>query len=161
MRGFWRRWLWLAAMAISLSCGASRAAPAYGGGDILWDRYGVGHVYAKTTEGLFYAYGFAQAKSHGDAIVKLYAQARGRAAEYYGPEELANDRWMAVNDVSARTQAWMRQQTPAFRADLVAFAAGFDAYARAHPEAFSPTSRRVLPVSATDVLAHSLRLFQY
>jgi acyl-homoserine-lactone acylase len=161
MGGFWRRWLWLAVAAVSLSSGASRAAPAYGGGDILWDRYGVGHVYARTTEGLFYAYGFAQAKSHGDAIVKLYAQARGRAAEYYGPEELANDRWMAVNEAPARTQAWMKQQTPAFRADLVAFAAGFDAYAKAHPEAFSPASRRVLPVSAADVLGHSLRLFQY
>jgi acyl-homoserine-lactone acylase len=161
MGSIWRRWLGWAALAVMAVGGPSLAAPAYGGGEILWDHYGVGHVYAKSTEGLFYAYGFAQAKSHGEAIVKLYAQARGRAAEYYGPEELANDRWMAVNDVPARTEAWMKLQTPAFRADLVAFAAGFNAYAQAHPEAFSATARRVLPFTASDVMAHSLRLFQY
>ena len=161
MGNVWRRWLRLAALAVTLCGGPSLAAPAYGGGEILWDHYGVGHVYAKSTEGLFYAYGFAQAKSHGEAIVKLYAQARGRAAEYYGPEELANDRWMATNDVPARTEAWMKLQSPAFRADLVAFAAGFDAYANAHPQAFSDAARRVLPISASDVMGHSLRLFQY
>jgi acyl-homoserine-lactone acylase len=148
-------------LAIALGCGAARAAPAYGGGDILWDSFGVAHVWAKTTQGLFYAYGFAQAKSHGEAVVKLYAEARGRAAEYYGPEALTNDRWMATNDVAARTQTWMSQQTPAFRENLIAFAAGFDAYAKAHPEAFSPAARRVLPVTASDVVAHGLRLFQY
>ena len=145
-------------MAIS---GSARAAAAGGGGEILWDRYGVAHVYAKTTEGMFYAYGFAQAKSHGNAVVKLYAEARGRAAEYYGPEELKNDRWMALNDVPGRTATWMKQQTPAFKGYLAAFAAGFDAYAKAHPEAFSEESKRVLPLGAADVLGHSLRLFQY
>ena len=87
----------LGALAALVLGTTAPAAPAYGGGEILWDRYGVGHVFANSTEGLFYAYGFAQAKSHGEAVVKLYAQARGRAAEYYGPEELANDRWMAIN----------------------------------------------------------------
>jgi acyl-homoserine-lactone acylase len=151
----------LAALALAFVAGPSPAAPAYGGGEILWDQYGVGHVYAKSTEGLFYAYGYAQAKSHGEAVVKLYAQARGRAAEYYGPAELANDRWMAVNDVAARAQSWMKQQTPQFRGDLDAFAAGFNAYAKAHPEAFSDAAKRVLPFTGADVMAHSIRLFQY
>jgi acyl-homoserine-lactone acylase len=151
----------LAALALALIAGPSFSAPAYGGGEILWDRYGVGHVYAKSTEGLFYGYGYAQAKSHGEAVVKLYAQARGRAAEYYGPDELANDKWMAVNDVAARTQAWMKQQTPRFRGYINAFAAGFNAYAKAYPEAFSEAAKRVLPFTGADVLAHSLRLFQY
>jgi acyl-homoserine-lactone acylase len=156
-----RFWVGLAALVFAAFAGPCLAAPAYGGGEILWDHYGVGHVYAKTTEGLFYAYGYAQAKSHGEAVVKLYAQARGRAAEYYGPEELANDKWMAVNDVAARTQVWTRQQTPQFRGYLSAFAAGFNAYAKAHPEAFSDAAKRVLPFTTSDVVAHSLRLFQY
>jgi len=156
-----RFWVGLVALVFAAFAGPCLAAPAYGGGEILWDHYGVGHVYAKTTEGLFYAYGYAQAKSHGEAVVKLYAQARGRAAEYYGPEELANDKWMAVNDVPARTQVWTQQQTPEFRGYLSAFAAGFNAYAKAHPEAFSDAAKRVLPFTASDVVAHSLRLFQY
>jgi acyl-homoserine-lactone acylase len=148
------------ALGLAAMGGAARAAAA-GGGEILWDRYGVAHVYAKTTQGMFYGYGFAQAKSHGNAVLKLYAQARGRAAEYFGPSELPNDRWMAINGVPERTAAWMKLQSPDFRGYLEAFAAGFNGYAKAHPEAFSAEAKRVLPISGTDVMAHSLRLFQY
>ena len=42
------------------------------GTEILWDKYGVAHVYAKSTEDLFYCYGYAQAKSHGDLLLHLY-----------------------------------------------------------------------------------------
>jgi acyl-homoserine-lactone acylase len=163
MEAYVRRWLLAAWLGLGLGLAAMTGAAqaAAGGGEILWDRYGVAHVYAKTTEGMFYAYGFAQAKSHGDAVLKLYAEARGRAAEYYGESELTNDRWMAINEVAARTTDWMKQQTPQFRGYLEAFAAGFDAYAKAHPEAFSPEARRVLPITGSDVMAHSIRLFQY
>jgi len=40
-------------------------------GEILWDRFGVAHVYAKSEAGLFYGYGWAQAQSHGDVLLKL------------------------------------------------------------------------------------------
>jgi acyl-homoserine-lactone acylase len=146
-------------LAILTPAGALAAPGVHG--EILWDKYGVGHVYAKSEADLFHGYGWAQAKSHGDLLLKLYAEGRGRAAEIWGPSELKNDRWMALNGVAARTQAWLKAQSPAFRADLEAFAAGIDAYAAAHPEALSPQARQVLPVSAADVLGHSLRLFQY
>ncbi len=131
------------------------------GTEILWDRYGVAHVYARSVRDLFYSFGWAQARSHGDLLARLYAQARGRAAEYYGAAEITNDRWMAINDVPARARHWLREQTPAFRADLEAFACGIDAYAAAHPGALAENSRRVLPVSATDVIAHAERIFQF
>jgi acyl-homoserine-lactone acylase len=149
---------------ISLACGSAIAAPTYRpthGSQILWDRYGVAHVYGKSVNDLFYGFGWAQAKSHGNLLARLYAQARGRAAEYYGPEELKNDRWMTINGVPARAQLWRNQQTPAFRAKLEAFAAGISAYAAAHPEALSVEARRVFPVTATDVIAHQQRLFQF
>jgi len=150
----------LLVLTAALAPAGALAAPG-AHGEILWDKYGVGHVYAKSEPDLFYGYGWAQAKSHGDLLLKLYAEGRGRAAEIWGPSELKNDRWMAINGVAARTQAWLKAQSPAFRADLQAFAAGIDAYAAAHPEALSPQARQVLPVSAADVLGHSLRLFQY
>src|SRR6478672_10933105 len=56
--------------------------------EILWDTWGVPHIYAPTNEGLFYAFGWAQAQNHGDLILKLYGQARGRAAEYWGADFL-------------------------------------------------------------------------
>jgi acyl-homoserine-lactone acylase len=145
------------------ACGNARAAayrPTHGS-EILWDRYGVAHVYGKSVNDLFYGFGWAQAHSHGDILARLYAQARGRAAEYYGADELKNDRWMVINDVPGRARQWLTQQSPAFRAKLQAFAAGINAYAAAHPEALSAQARRVFPVSAGDVIAHQQRLFQF
>jgi acyl-homoserine-lactone acylase len=147
-----------------LISGRAFADPAYHpthGSEILWDRYGVPHVYARSLTDLFYSFGWAQIRSHGDIIARLYAEARGRAAEYFGPEELENDRWMVTNDVPARAQVWLKAQEPSFRQNLEAFAAGMNAYARAHPEALSADARRVFPMSAADVLAHQQRMFQF
>jgi len=150
--------------ALALLCGPAFADAPYRparGSQILWDRYGVAHVYARTVTDMFYAFGWAQARSHGDILARLYAEGRGRAAEYYGAEELENDRWMAINGVPARAQQWLHQQEPGFRRDLEAFAAGMSAYARAHPQALSEQARRVFPVTAVDVLAHEQREFQF
>ncbi|WP_298839443.1 penicillin acylase family protein, partial [uncultured Salinicola sp.] len=56
--------IWLAALAASSAMTASVAAPPFknwGGGEILWDSFGVPHIYAKTEEGGFYGFGYAQA----------------------------------------------------------------------------------------------------
>jgi acyl-homoserine-lactone acylase len=154
-------------MAVTLlvfACGSAGAASAYRptpGSEVLWDRYGVAHVYGASVNDLFYGFGWAQARSHGDILARLYAQARGRAAEYFGAQELKNDRWMALNDVPARARQWLAQQSPEFRTHLEAFAAGINAYARAHPEALAVDARRVFPVTASDVIAHQQRLFQF
>jgi len=137
------------------------AAQAAGHGEILWDRFGVAHVFARSETDLFRGYGWAQTESHGNLLLKLYAEGRGRAAEIWGPEELDNDRWMAVNDVEARAKRWLAAQPPAFRADLDAFAEGVNEYAAAHPDALSPQTRQVLPVSALDVVAYAEKLFQF
>lgn len=167
MTEHFRRWLALAALALAAGLAGPGAAagaantPGRLSAEVLWDRYGVPHVYGATEADLFYGFGWAQMKSHGDLVLKLYAEGRGRAAEYYGREELASDRWMAINDVPARAQAWLTAQNPAFRADLEAFAAGMNAYGAHHPEALSPAARRVLPITGADVVAYAERLFQY
>jgi acyl-homoserine-lactone acylase len=121
----------------------------------------VAHVYAQSVPDLFFSFGWAQAHSHGDLLARLYAQARGTAAQFYGAEELSNDRWMALNDVPARARVWLRRQSPSFRINLEAFAAGANAYVAAHPQEMSASTRRVFPISATDVIAHAQRLFQF
>jgi len=157
MNSIRRRLMLLIFAALWLAPASAWAA----GNEIAWDRYGVGHVYAKSTADMFFGYGWAQTKSHGDALLKLYAEARGRAAEIWGQPEEQNDRWMAINGVPDRTRDWLAKQSPEFRGYLTAFARGINAYAAAHPEALSPQARKVLPVSAADVVGHSLRLFQY
>ena len=49
------------------------------GSEILWDTYGVPHIFAKSSQGALYAFGWAQAKSHGNLLLRLYGQARARA----------------------------------------------------------------------------------
>jgi acyl-homoserine-lactone acylase len=147
-------------LGVHIAPGAASAQPKLSA-EVLWDQYGVPHVYAKTEPDMFYGFGWAQVKSHGDVLLKLYAEGRGRAAEYFGPSELESDRWMAINDVPGRAKAWLAAQPPQFRADLEAFAAGMNAYAQAHPEGLSEEARRVLPITGLDVIGYAHRLFQY
>jgi acyl-homoserine-lactone acylase len=123
--------------------------------EILWDRWGVPHIFARTDEDLGFAYGWAQMHSHGDKILRLYALARGRAAEYWGTRYLASDRFvrtMAIPEIGARD---VERQPPAFRRYLTAFADGMNAYARTHPERIGDSVRAVLPVTAADLLRHA------
>jgi acyl-homoserine-lactone acylase len=137
------------------------AASPQKGTQILWDKYGVAHVYAKSTEDLFYCYGWAQAQSHGDLLLHLYGESRGRAAEYFGASNLAGDEWVWTNSVPQRSAQWLKQQTPEFRSYMEAFAKGINDYAAKHPEALSEESRRVLPVTALDPIQHTHRIVHF
>ncbi len=140
---------------------ASPPASPHKGTEILWDKYGVAHVYAKTTQDLFYCYGYAQAQSHGDLLLHLYGESRGRAAEYFDASHTEADKWVWTNSVPQRSQKWLEQQTPEFRSYLEAFAKGINDYAAKHPEALSAESKRVLPVTALDPIEHVHRIVHF
>ncbi len=131
------------------------------GTEILWDKFGVAHVYAKSTEDLFYCYGWAQAKSHGDLLLHLYGESRGRAAEYFGASHLDDDKWVWTNGIPKRSEEWLAAQTPGFRRYLEAFAKGINDYAAKHPGALSEESKRVLPITALDPIEHTQRIVQF
>src|SRR5277367_475698 len=61
--------------------------------EILWDQYGVPHIFATDRESMFYANGWAQAQAQGNLLLHLYGESRGRAAEYWGASHLELDRW--------------------------------------------------------------------
>jgi len=151
----------VALLPLLMTAAAAPNGGAAGGGEILWDSFGVPHVYAKTEAGMFYGFGYAQTQSHGNLLLHLYGEARARAAEYWGDTFAAQDRWLIANDVPGRAARWYREQTPQFRADLDAFAAGINAYAKAHPDKLDPEVRKVLPISGVDVMAHAHRLMNY
>lgn len=140
---------------------AHSEATAVARGEILWDRFGVPHIYAKSEQALFYGFGWAQAKSHGDVLLRLYGEARGRAAEYWGKKHVESDRWVLMNDVYERAGRWYLRQTSAFRADLDAFARGVNDYAARHRDEFDPAVLRALPITGRDVVAHAHRLMNY
>lgn len=152
-------WLSLALTLALLAVSCTPAAPERT--EILWDTWGVPHVYGKDVEGLFYAFGWAQMQSHGNLLLRLYGQARGRAAEYWGEAYLDEDRWVRTMGVPTRARDWYEAQTPAFRSYLDAFAAGINAYARAQADAIADEVEVVLPVDGSDVLAHMQRVIHF
>lgn len=140
---------------------AASVAPDVGAQEILWDRYGVPHIRGESLEEVAWAFGWAQAESHGSLLLRLYGQARGRAAEYWGQDFVESDRWVRVNRIPDRAREWLAQAEPEERVVIERFAAGINAYAEQHPDALDPAMRRVLPATPEDVLAHAQRVVHF
>lgn len=129
--------------------------------EILWDTWGVPHIYAKNEADLFKAFGWAQAQSHGNAILKLYGQARGKAAEYWGINELPSDQMIQMMGIPERAASWYQAQNSQMKRNLDAFSQGINNYAQKHPQAIDESLKVVLPVTGTDVLAHVQRILYF
>src|SRR5262249_1237855 len=82
--------------------------------EILWDKWVIRHITAADHPSLFYAYGYAQMEAHSELLLRLYAQARGRGAEFYGEAYLEADRWVRTNGIPARAREWTKGQSPEF-----------------------------------------------
>jgi acyl-homoserine-lactone acylase len=129
--------------------------------EILWDTWGVPHIFAPDNESLFYAFGFAQAHAHGDLILTLYGEARGRAAEYWGADFIESDtKWRTLR-VPQRAQEAYEGMSPEYRAYIDAFARGITDYATENPEAVEDSREVVLPITGQDVIAHGIRVMRY
>lgn len=129
--------------------------------EILWDTYGVPHIYAQNAQELFRAFGWSQMHSHGNLLLRLYGQARGRAAEYWGESYRDSDRWVRTMGIPERAERWYAAQSPNFRRYLDAFATGVNAYAQAHPEELDDDLEAILPITAIDLLAHTHRVLHF
>jgi acyl-homoserine-lactone acylase len=137
-----------------------QAAPQTGT-QILWDTYGIPHIYGENSKSLFYAFGWAQMQSHGNLILRLYGQARGQAAEFWGEDYLESDRWVQTMGIPNRAKAWYESQNPIFRNYIDAFVGGMNAYAKEHPEALTQELKVALPLKPVDVLAHAQRVINF
>jgi acyl-homoserine-lactone acylase len=149
--------LLLAPMACA-SPGVTRSEQS-GAAEILWDSWGVPHIYARTDEDAFRAFGYAQMESHGNLLVRMFAEARGRGAEFYGASYVDSDRAVKTMGTYDLARRWMGQQSPAFRRYLEAFAEGVNQYARENPGKLNSSAKAVLPVTAVDILANTTRAF--
>ena len=150
----------LLAGAFTFTIPASAALPVKGT-EILWDRYGIPHIFAPDHASLFYAYGYAQMEAHSELLVRLYTQARGRGAEFYGEEYLESDRWVRTNGIPERAKQWATQQSPEFSPLLAAFTDGLNAWGREHSDSLSAPAKAAFPLKVEDVLAHGLRVIHY
>ncbi|HSJ26340.1 MAG TPA: acylase [Longimicrobiales bacterium] len=129
--------------------------------ELLWDEWGVPHIFADDAAALFYGNGWAMMHSHGNLVLRLYGQARGRAAEYWGERFLDSDVWVRTNGIPERASRWLDEQVPHARAWIESFVAGMNMYAERNPDAIAPEWQQVLPVTAEDVLAHQQRVLNF
>lgn len=143
---------------VSFVLGVSGISKAQKKTEILWDNYGVPHVYASTTEGMYHAFGWAQMQSHANLLMQLYGQARGRAAEYWGEKFLQSDKQVRLFNIPDTAKQHYTRQTGENKRRLDAFVKGLNDYAAQHPHALDSGMKQVLPITVADVLAHSTRV---
>ena len=136
-----------------ISCSPSKPLQT----EILWDTWGVPHIYAEDLPSMFYAYGWAQMESHGNLILNMYGEARGKSAEYWGEDHLDMDKWLHTLNVPKRAKIWYDSQSIEFQGYLDSFAEGINAYALERPNLITDSLKVVLPVNGVDILAHTQR----
>jgi acyl-homoserine-lactone acylase len=126
--------------------------------EIVWDNWGVPHIYAQNEAEMYYAFGWAQMQSHANEIMRLYIESRGKSSEIRGEKSLQMDRLVYLYDLPGKAAA----QYAGFEGDeklfLDAFVKGLNDYAAAHPDEIDVIYRGFLPLTAIDVLAHSKRV---
>jgi len=125
--------------------------------EILWDTYGVPHIYAKNNREMYYAFGWAQMTNHANLLLQIYGQARGRSAEYWGDDYLENDKQMMIFDIPGKARKAYHQQTKEFKEYTDAFVKGINDYAKTYPTLIDENMKQVIPVTATDVFANLIR----
>lgn len=128
--------------------------------EILWDTYGVPHIYAADEPSLYKAFGWAQMHNHADLILRLYGESRGKSAEYWGTK-LDQDKMLHLLNFPKLGKSEYEQLDPHLKNLMDSFVLGMNAYAQQNPDLISQEVKVVLPVKPEDVLSHVLRTLYY
>lgn len=149
----------LAATAILVTCITnSHHSAAQRNTEIAWDQYGVPHIYGSTINDMYYGLGWAQANNHANLLLQLYAQGRGRAAEYLGEKFLQGDILVRKFELPELSQKLYAQQKGDAKARLDAFVDGINTWMKVNTKSIDPALKPVLPITGADVLAHATRV---
>lgn len=135
-----------------------------GSNEILWDTWGVPHIYAASKPDAFRLLGWAQARAHANSLALAFGKGRGQAAEHWGEAYLHQDLLVINLSLNERSPGWLEQIAPEYRACLDAFVRGINDYVTRYPEAVRPENRWVFPLETLDVVRlgqRSLAEFMY
>ncbi len=128
--------------------------------EILWDTYGVPHIYADNEYDLYKAYGWAQMKNHGNLILRVYGESRGKSAEYWGTN-FKRDKILLLMNLPSTAKRTYNSLTKKEKIIIEAFSQGINDYVKANPNKIDDTYKIVLPVKPVDIYAHILRGMYY
>jgi acyl-homoserine-lactone acylase len=125
------------------------------GGEILWDQFGIPHIYGPDLFTVVRGYGYAQMENHAELILQKVAESRGRTAEYFGAgaQNVENDIRIQTYDIPDRAKRWYREGGFFQQLILQAFVSGENEYAKKFADSIDPGLRQVLPLVPEDVLA--------
>lgn len=130
---------------------------ARGRAEILWDQFGIPHIYGPDLLSVARGLGYAQMENHAESLLANVAAARGRSAEYFGAgaggANVTNDVQVRTEDIPRRARRWIDEGGAEQRAIIEAFADGVNEYAARHGDTIDPAFRAVLPFVPTDVTA--------
>ncbi len=128
--------------------------------EILWDTWGIPHIYALDNYELYKMAGWSQMHNHGNLILRLYGESRGKSAEYWGTDFSRDERLHQLGLI-AGSKALYPKLSVEEKEILQAFTDGINAYATKHPLEVEAKFKVVLPVLPEDVLLHASRVFYY
>ncbi len=126
--------------------------------EIIWDKWGVPHIYADDAAGMYYSFGWAQMRSHHDLILGLYARSRGRASGYFGSSCLESDKLMLTFGIPELAEAGIGKMDPEYRKYLDAFVKGMNDFIDLNRDSVDKELLQVYPVVPADILAHTYRV---
>jgi len=121
--------LWVAVCVASLQAQGPADRPT-----IYRDGYGVPHVFGPTDESVAFGAAWVQAEEDWPAVARNFVRATGRAAEFFGESSLSDDYIARALEIPRLSREEYERSSPRMRGLLDAYADGFNAYLKAHPD---------------------------
>jgi penicillin amidase len=122
-------WLWLTRQPYPQTRGTLKIQGLSAPVEILRDRYGVPHIYARTAEDLFFAQGFVHAQDRFWQMEFWRRISSGRLSELFGKSTLETDKFLRTLGLYRVAQRELELLSPDTRRYLEAYASGVNAYA--------------------------------
>jgi penicillin amidase len=121
-------WFWFTRQAIPRTDGTITVAGLSAPVEIVRDAYGVAHIYANSTEDLFFAQGYTHAQERFWQMEFQRRTAAGRLSEIFGEATLATDRYLRhFNFIHSTEEAYALLDDETKRA-IDAYTAGVNTY---------------------------------
>lgn len=102
--------------------------------ELIRDRWGVPHLFARSEAAGFFGAGYAAAEDRLLQMELVRRRARGRLAEVFGPEWIASDRKFRTAGVGRYCDEAAARLPSDVRSYFQAYAAGVNAFAVSHPD---------------------------
>ena len=123
-------WVWhLHRRALPAPLAQAHVQGVTGTVDILWDEWGVPHIFAESDGDAAFGLGWAVARDRLFQLVLLKHLTQGRLAEIFGADAVKTDRLFRSLDLQGEGRRMAAQASPAVRTGIAAYAAGVNAYA--------------------------------